>query len=188
MAYALDGIPFDTLTSPKEGVRRFKVTTRSELTDAMRAGKAGILSCSVEADAGETVALNVYPYYSTVISKVEVIGDYDIIVRNQESTGVYGEICEAESLDLLTDSEDLSQSQVVRSAVNSGNVIANGSVSDSILTNSTAPISVMVTNETESSATIPIFVTFYSVDDDASFTPLMADTALTATTEMSDYA
>lgn len=154
---------------------------------ALANGNAGILLCDIVAEAGQTVGLNVWLDKKSVVSIIDVANGSSPTVRSGLATGDYGEICAASGLNLIESFSDNSQAQVVLNAEHSGPVIGDCSISDSIMSNGTQPFCVLSTNAGSASATISIFVTFYSVDDVPTLTLLESDTALTSTTEISDY-
>lgn len=154
--------------------------------NALRRGEAGILSCDVVADAGESVALNVWLDHPSVVARVEVVGGVPLVKRGL-STGDGDKICSAAGLNMLATFTDNSQSQIIRNATASGMVLADGAVDKSILTDGTQPITVMSENTTGSPATISIFVTYYAISAASSLTVLTPTTELLPTTEMSDY-
>lgn len=149
--------------------------------------EAGVLSADVVVEPGDFVALNIYLDKESVISNLDITGIEDTIVRAGHATGTYGEIGSSVGLKLTEVFSDNSQYQVVSHAEPAGDVLADGFVGNSIIADSSTPISVIGFNRTNATVSASIYLTFFRIGNASGLTLLQPDTLLASDTEMSDY-
>lgn len=149
---------------------------------------AGVFSADVSVDSGETVGLNLFFDKKTIISRVDVSdGGIQPLIRDGLSTGDYQEVISSYGLNRLESWDDNSQAQVVGNASASGAVLADGNITNGIITDGTMPITVLFENPNGTAISESVLVTFFELNQVSVLTLLESDTLLSSDTEMSQY-
>lgn len=189
MTYKIDGFgPNDLLTSEKEGLRRVKVSGRDELVDSSSRGGAFILTDNIPAKAGESVAITAYfDKLSVVHSAVSASGE-EVAIRKGVATGTADGIIKSQPLNLVSSNSDDSQGQSFFAVPElSTETVSDGDVGGGVVTDSTQPISAVVTNNSTEDKTISLYIKYYAISDISTLTLLQSDTQIETDTEMSQY-
>ena len=151
-------------------------------------GNAFILTADIPAKAGETVALTAYFDRLSVLHSAKSSGGEFVSVRKGEATGTADGIVTAQPLNLVSSKTDQSQGQAFNAVPElSADTVCNGEQGGGVITDSSQPISAVVTNDSSDSQTISLYMKFYAIDDTSTLTLLQSDTQLETDTEMSQY-
>lgn len=150
--------------------------------------QAGIFSCEITADAGETCALNIFFDNKTVLSKV-ILPENNITPITSEglATGTYGDILTASGLNLVDGFSDNSQAQIVNNASVSGNAVGGNGIDNALITDGSNPINISFTNNTGAEISQKLVVKFFDLDNVQVLNLLQSGTQLESNTEMSQY-
>lgn len=144
---------------------------------------------SQELSPGASIAFNVIMFSDSYLQNIVTADGVVIRIRDEFVTGDASTIVLANNLNMGSSNTTPAQAQLYLNPVFSGSIIEMGVglLNSRCVLDTSVPFSVSFTNTSDSTITVPIFISFSEYGSRISLLPLEASTLLASNTEMSDY-
>jgi len=185
----IQGLPDDLLTNDVTYIRRQKVSAEPSSISASYNEKLFSISASYSIQAGNSVALNISPSSSIVITKAATNDGLPISIYSSHATGSADGIFQPSNMNICSVDETPTTSQLFYAVTPQGNKLDTGYgiIQSSVVACESNTPSVVVKNTSGSTQVIDIYVQFEEIGPRSPAFGLTASTELEPNTEMSNY-